>query len=229
MGSLAEEGHVLLIDKPYTWTSFDVVKKIRNTLNIKKVGHAGTLDPLATGLLIVCAGKMTKQIDQFQSQEKEYEGTFVLGKTTESFDLEREVIDVSDPGHITESQIVEASHQLTGHLLQVPPMHSAVKKDGKRLYLAARKGQSVEIEPRSVEVSTFEITSVNLPAVDFRIVCSKGTYIRSIARDFGKILGVGAYLSRLVRTRIGDFRLGDAYELNALIEHLKTQTDGDPQ
>lgn len=218
---MTEEGKVFLIDKPYGWTSFDVVKKVRNALKIKKVGHAGTLDPLATGLLIVCAGKMTKQIDRFQSQEKEYEGTFVIGKTTESFDLEREVTDVSDIGHIRAEDLLAASAALTGDLMQVPPMHSAIKKDGKRVYLAARKGETVEIDPRPVTVSRFEITGIDLPEIHFRIVCSKGTYIRSIARDFGEILGVGAYLSRLVRTRIGDQRLEDSEQLPNLIEKLK--------
>lgn len=218
---MTDEGKVFLIDKPYGWTSFDVVKKVRNALKIKKVGHAGTLDPLATGLLIVCAGKMTKQIDRFQSQEKEYEGTFVIGKTTESFDLEREVTDVSDIGHIQTEDLLAASAALTGDLMQVPPMHSAIKKDGKRVYLAARKGETVEIDPRPVTVSRFEITGIDLPEIHFRIVCSKGTYIRSIARDFGEILGVGAYLSRLVRTRIGDQRLEDSEQLPNLIEKLK--------
>jgi tRNA pseudouridine55 synthase len=218
---MTDEGVVFLIDKPYGWTSFDVVKKVRNSLRIKKVGHAGTLDPLATGLLVVCAGKMTKQIDRYQSQEKEYEGTFVIGKTTESFDLEREITDVSEIGHIQTEDLLAASRKLTGDLLQVPPMHSAIKKDGKRVYLAARKGETVEMDPRPVTVSRFEITGVNLPEVHFRIVCSKGTYIRSLARDFGEILGVGAYLSSLVRTRIGNLRLKDADQLPGLIEKLK--------
>lgn len=225
---MTEAGTVYLIDKPYTWTSFDVVKKVRNALKIKKVGHAGTLDPLATGLLIVCAGKMTKQIDRFQSQEKEYEGTFVLGKTTESFDLEQEVVDVADASHLLAEQLFEASRQLTGDLMQVPPMHSAIKKDGKRAYTAARSGQTLVIDPRPVTVSEFEITGIALPEVHFRIVCSKGTYIRSLARDFGEILGVGAYLSRLVRTRIGDFWLKDAEQLPELIEKLKQAQHENP-
>ncbi|MCC5936884.1 MAG: tRNA pseudouridine(55) synthase TruB [Lunatimonas sp.] len=225
---MTEEGTVYLIDKPYTWTSFDVVKKVRNALKIKKVGHAGTLDPLATGLLIVCAGKMTKQINRFQSQEKEYEGTFVLGQTTESFDLEQEVVDVADPRHLLNEQLHEASRQLTGDLMQVPPIHSAIKKDGKRAYIAARSGQTLVIDPRPITVSEFEITAVSLPEVHFRIVCSKGTYIRSLARDFGELLGVGAYLSRLVRTRIGDFRLKDAEQLPDLIEKLKQAQHENP-
>ncbi|WP_238325339.1 tRNA pseudouridine(55) synthase TruB [Lunatimonas lonarensis] len=225
---MTDEGIVFLIDKPYGWTSFDVVKKVRNALRVKKVGHAGTLDPLATGLLVVCAGKMTKQIDRYQSQEKEYEGTFVIGKTTESFDLEREIKDVSEIGHIQAEDLLAASTKLTGDLLQVPPMHSAIKKDGKRVYLAARKGETVEMDPRPVTVSDFEITGVNLPEVHFRIVCSKGTYIRSLARDFGELLGVGAYLSRLVRTRIGNLRLDDADQLPDLIEKLKEARHENP-
>ncbi len=192
-----EEGRVFLVDKPYEWTSFDVVKKIRNALKIKKVGHAGTLDPLATGLLIICAGKMTKQIDSFQQQEKEYTGTFVIGKTTESFDLEKEVVDVADIAHITESDILAAVAKLTGEIQQIPPMHSAIRKDGKRVYESARKGITLELDARTVTVDTFEITGISLPEIHFRIVCSKGTYIRSLARDLGELLGVGAYLSEL--------------------------------
>ncbi|HSI78103.1 MAG TPA: tRNA pseudouridine(55) synthase TruB [Lunatimonas sp.] len=216
-----EEGIVFLVDKPYEWTSFDVVKKIRNALKIKKVGHAGTLDPLATGLLIICAGKMTKQIDTFQQQEKEYTGTFVIGKTTESFDLEKEVEDVADVSHITESDILAAVTRLTGDIQQIPPMHSAIRKDGKRVYESARKGITLELDARSVTVHTFEITGISLPEVHFRIVCTKGTYIRSLARDLGELLGVGAYLSALIRTRIGKFRLEDADNLPELIEKIK--------
>ena len=216
-----EEGIVFLVDKPYEWTSFDVVKKIRNALKIKKVGHAGTLDPLATGLLIICAGKMTKQIDSFQQQEKEYTGTFVIGKTTESFDLEKEVVEVADISHITESDILAAVSQLTGEIQQIPPMHSAIKKDGKRVYESARKGITLELEARKVTVHTFEITGVSLPEIHFRIVCTKGTYIRSLARDLGELLGVGAYLAALIRTRIGEYRLEDADNLPELIEKIK--------
>lgn len=216
-------GEVFLINKPYRWTSFDVVKKVRNALGIKKVGHAGTLDPLATGLLVLCAGKKTKSIDLFQAQEKEYTGTFVLGKTTESFDLEREVQTISDPSHLTLQEVEEAVSLLTGDILQVPPAHSAIKKEGKRVYASARKGISVKLDPRPVTVSTFEITRFELPEIDFRIVCSKGTYIRSLARDLGKSLGVGAYMSALVRTRIGDFRLEDAIDVLDLVEKIKTE------
>ena len=218
-------GEVFLINKPYQWTSFDVVKKVRNALKIKKVGHAGTLDPLATGLLIVCAGKKTKSIDSYMAQEKEYTGTFVLGKTTESFDLEKEVTDVADPSAVTSDKVKSAVAQLTGDILQIPPMHSAIKVDGKRVYESARKGIEVKMEARAVTVSEFEITEFENPEVHFRIVCSKGTYIRSLARDLGEILGVGAYMSALTRTRIGDFRLEDAEELTALIEKIKARQD----
>lgn len=218
-------GEVFLIDKPYQWTSFDVVKKVRNALKIKKVGHAGTLDPLATGLLIVCAGKKTKSIDSYMAQEKEYTGTFILGKTTESFDLEKEVTDVSDPSDITFDLVKSAVAQLTGDILQIPPMHSAIKVDGKRVYESARKGIEVKMEARPVTVSEFEITSFENPEVHFRIVCSKGTYIRSLARDLGEILGVGAYMSALRRTRIGDFSLNEASQLTDLIEKIKARQD----
>jgi tRNA pseudouridine55 synthase len=216
-------GEVFLIDKPLEWTSFDVVKKVRNALRIKKVGHAGTLDPLASGLLIVCAGKMTKQIETFMGQEKEYTGTFVLGETTESFDLEKPVITVADPSHLTLTQIEEAVKQLTGTIQQVPPMHSAIKVDGKRVYESARAGKEVKIEARPVEVREFEITRFEGNEIDFRISCSKGTYIRSLARDLGEILGVGAYLKKLCRTRIGNYRLEDARELLSLVEEIKNR------
>lgn len=216
-------GEVFLINKPYQWTSFDAVRKIRNALGIKKVGHAGTLDPLATGLLIVCAGKMTKKIDSFQAQEKEYTGTFVLGKTTASFDLEREVIEVADPQHLTLEEIKAAVTQLTGNILQVPPTHSAIKKDGKRVYESARKGIDVVLDPRPVTVSLFEITRCELPEIDFKIICSKGTYIRSLARDLGELLKVGAYMSALTRTRIGEFKLEEATHVEELAETIKAR------
>jgi len=216
-------GEVFLVNKPYQWTSFDVVRKIRNALGIKKVGHAGTLDPLATGLLIVCAGKKTKSIDSFQAQEKEYTGTFVLGKTTESFDLEREIIDVADPMQITLQEVKAAIGLLTGNIQQIPPSHSAIKKDGKRVYESARKGEEVILDPRPVTVSVFEVTRFELPEIDFRIVCSKGTYIRSLARDLGQLLQVGAYMSSLTRTRIGQFKLEDAIDVLDLAEKIKVE------
>jgi len=216
-------GEVFLVDKPLEWTSFDVVKKIRNALRIKKVGHAGTLDPLATGLLIVCAGKQTKQIDSYMGQEKEYTGTFVIGFTTESFDLEQPVIAVADPSAVTLNDVKAAAAQLTGDILQIPPMHSAIKVDGKRVYESARKGLEVKMEARAVQVREFEITHFEENVIHFRISCSKGTYIRSLARDMGQILGVGAYMSSLCRTRIGQFNLMDARELTSLIEEIKAR------
>lgn len=217
------EGELLLINKPYQWTSFDVVGKIRNSLKpLKlKVGHAGTLDPLATGLLIICTGKLTKQIDTFQAEEKEYTGTLVLGATTPSFDLETEIDQQYNTSNLTEQQILENTKQFTGDISQYPPAHSAVKVNGERLYVKARLGEEVELKKRFVTVSTFEITRVELPEVDFRIVCSKGTYIRSLVSDFGKALNNGAYLSKLTRTRSGNFLLENAFELSDLIQHLR--------
>lgn len=216
-------GEVFLVNKPYRWTSFDVVKKLRNTLKIKKVGHAGTLDPLATGLLIVCAGKETKNIDKYQAQKKEYTGTFVLGKTTESFDLEQEVKPVADPSHLTREEIEKAVAELTGDIMQIPPNHSAIKKDGKRVYESARKGITVVLDPRPVTVEVFEITNISLPEIHFRIVCSKGTYIRSLARDLGDKLEVGAYMSALRRDAIGEFKLNNAWQLEQLIDKIKKE------
>ncbi len=206
-------GKVLLINKPLTWTSFDVVNKLRYKLKTKKIGHAGTLDPLATGLLIVCVGKMTKRIDEFMGQEKEYTGKFMLGKTTPSFDLETEVMQTWDITHITDEMIYDAVVPFIGKIRQLPPMHSAIKVGGKRAYQFARQGHEIALAPREVEVRKFEITSISLPEVSFRIVCSKGTYIRSLARDFGNALNVGAYLAALCRTRIGTFTLQQAMDV----------------
>lgn len=208
---------ILLINKPLRWTSFDVVRKLRNVLKIKKIGHAGTLDPLATGLLILCTGKMTKQIETFQAQEKEYTGKMILGQTTPSYDLETEPTLPDDISHITEEKIIEATSQFMGSISQIPPLHSAIKVDGKRAYKLARAGSDAKLKAREVTISTFEITDVNLPEVSFRVVCSKGTYIRSLAHDMGQVLGVGAYLSELCRTRIGDFLLKDAQTLEELV------------
>lgn len=219
-------GQVLLIDKPLTWTSFQVVNKlrweIRHAFNIKKikVGHAGTLDPLATGLLVICTGKMTKQINIFQGQEKEYTGTFVLGGSTPSFDLETEVDQTYPTAHITDELIHKTTHQFIGQIDQFPPVFSAIKKDGKRLYEFARAGEAVEIKSRQVEIKAFEITNINNLELQFRVVCSKGTYIRSLAHDFGKALNSGAHLSVLRRTRIGDFKVDDALTPQAFIESL---------
>jgi tRNA pseudouridine55 synthase len=212
-----DEGRLLLIDKPLEWTSFDVVNKLRKKLKIKKIGHAGTLDPLATGLLIICVGKMTKRIEEYMGLEKEYTGKFVIGQTTPSHDLETEVSEKMDISGITPEQIQNAVKLLTGKISQLPPLHSAIKVGGKRAYQYARKGKELELAPRDVEVREFEITGFAPPEVTFRIVCSKGTYIRGIARDFGKALGVGAYLSQLCRTRIGNFKLSDAQTVDEVV------------
>ncbi|QKJ30928.1 tRNA pseudouridine(55) synthase TruB [Mucilaginibacter mali] len=223
-------GQLLLVNKPYRWTSFDVVGKIRNAFKpLKlKVGHAGTLDPLATGLLIVCTGKMTKQIDSFQAQEKEYTGTFTLGATTPTYDLESEPEQKFDTAHITEEQLHEACKQFIGDIQQYPPAHSAVKIDGERLYEKARRGEEVELRPRNVTITAFELTRIELPEVDFRVVCSKGTYIRSLASDFGKALNNAAYLSRLRRTRSGNFKIEDAHEVMELVTSIRQLKEASP-
>ena len=225
-----KNGQVLLIDKPITWTSFQVVNKlrweIRQRFDIKKikVGHAGTLDPLATGLLIICTGKQTKQIDTYQGQVKEYTGTFTLGGTTPSYDLETEINNTFPTAHITEELLHETTKQFVGEIQQKPPIFSAIKKDGKRLYELARKGETTEIKERTVTVSSFEITKIKLPEVEFRIICSKGTYIRSIAFDYGKALNSGGYLSALRRTKIGNFSVDDAFSVEGFINNLKTNS-----
>ena len=211
-----DEGRVLLVDKPLDWTSFDVVNKIRKKLGIKKVGHAGTLDPLATGLLIICTGKKTREIEQYMGLDKTYTGTLVLGAESPSGDLETEPVPVGDPSSLSEEQIRAATRVFTGSILQVPPAHSAVKVGGTPAYVLARKGKPVELKSRSVHIHEFEITDINLPEVDFLVTCSKGTYIRSLVRDFGAHLKVGAYMSALRRTRIGDFRVEDALTIDAI-------------
>ena len=210
---IPEEGLVFLIDKDPEWTSFDVVNKIRYTLREKKVGHAGTLDPLATGLVIVCAGKATKRIDSFMAAEKEYTGTFLFGQTRPSHDLETEPDAFFDTAHITEQLVMETAKTFIGVQMQLPPMYSALKVNGKKLYDLARKGKEAVREPRSVEIKEFEITRIALPEVDFRVVVSKGTYIRSLAFDFGKALNSGACLSSLRRTRIGEWGIRDALRI----------------
>lgn len=205
-----EEGRVLLIDKPLGWTSFDVVRKIRNLSKIKKVGHAGTLDPLATGLLIVCTGKFTKKINEFMAQEKEYTGTITLGAVTPTYDLESNPENFKPFDLITKDQIAAATKKFTGEISQTPPIHSAIKQNGKPVYLMARKGIDVVLEPRKIIIKKFEITSIEMPAVSFKVVCTTGTYIRSLANDYGAELGCGAYLSKLRRTRIGNFKVEDA-------------------
>tara|TARA_B100000795_G_scaffold90038_1_gene65516 strand:+ start:3829 stop:4521 length:693 start_codon:yes stop_codon:yes gene_type:complete len=224
-----KNGQVLLIDKPLTWTSFQVVNKlrweIRQRFNIKKikVGHAGTLDPLATGLLIICTGKQTKEIHVYQGQIKEYTGTITLGATTPSYDLETEINQTFSTEHITEDLLKETTQQFIGDIQQKPPIFSAIKKDGKRLYELARKGETTEINARTVTVSEFEITNINLPEVDFKVVCSKGTYIRSLAFDFGNALNSGAHLSALRRTKIGDFSVDKANSVDGFIKDLEVE------
>jgi tRNA pseudouridine55 synthase len=208
-----EEGRVLLINKPLHWTSFDAVRKIRHLTKTKKVGHAGTLDPLATGLLIVCTGKFTKRINEFMAQEKEYSGTFVIGATTPTFDLESDPENIKDFSTVTEELIIETTKKFTGEILQTPPIHSAIKIEGKRVYELARRGIDVKLEPRKITIEEFQITNIELPQIKFRVVCKTGTYIRSLANDFGVELGCGAYLSGLCRTRIGEFDLRDAMTL----------------
>ena len=223
-----EKGEVLLFDKPLKWTSFDLVRKVRGLIKIRKVGHAGTLDPLATGLMIICTGKMTKQIDTFQAQTKEYTGTFKLGATTPCYDMEQPEDATFPTEHISEPMIYEMVKQFTGVISQMPPPHSAVKIDGKRAYELARKGKDVVMKSREVTIEAFEITGINMPEVSFRIVCSKGTYIRSIAQDFGRALGSGAYLTSLCRTRIGEFRLENAMQLtdfSALVSAQSTKSE----
>jgi tRNA pseudouridine55 synthase len=220
------EGKVLLLDKPLRWTSFDIVKKVRNLTRVIKVGHAGTLDPLATGLLIVCTGKFTKQINTYMGMVKEYTGTLVLGATTDSYDLETTPENFKSIDHLTKDEINKATKSFVGEILQMPPQHSAIKKEGKPLYLSARKGIEVKVDPRKVTIDCFEITNIDLPTVSFRVVCSTGTYIRSLVKDFGEALGVGAYMSGLRRTKIGDFKVEDAQgweDLEKVINELLTK------
>lgn len=221
--NIFQQGQVLIIDKPLYWTSFDVVRKVRNMVRIKKVGHAGTLDPLATGLLIVCTGKFTKRINEYMAQEKEYTGTITLGATTPTYDLESEPQDFRPFEHITQEMIEHATQQFTGDIQQLPPAHSAIKVDGKRLYELARQGKEVKLEPRSIRIMEFEITSVEMPVVHFRVVCSTGTYIRSLAHDMGQALGCGGYLSSLCRTRIGAFTLAQSMSMQQVEEFVRKE------
>jgi tRNA pseudouridine55 synthase len=204
-----KKGGVILLDKPYKWTSFDAINHVKISLRAK-IGHCGTLDPLATGLLICCTGEMTKQISQYQQLPKEYTGIFHLGATTATYDKESEPENILPFDHITNEQLLEAAAKLTGEVMQVPPIHSAIKKDGKRSYDLARAGVEVILNARPVIISEFELTAIALPEVHFRVVCSTGTYIRSIANDFGQLLGCGAYLQELRRTKIGNFDVKDA-------------------
>jgi len=221
--NIFEEGKVLLINKPLRWTSFDAVRKIRNHIRIKKVGHAGTLDPLATGLLIICTGRFTKKINEYMAREKEYTGSFTLGATTSTYDLESEPENFKSFENINEVAIKKVAAQLTGEIMQVPPAHSAIKIEGKRVYELARQGKEVKLEPRKVTIKEFEITAIEMPVVHFRVVCSTGTYIRSLANDFGQLLGCGAYLSSLCRTRIGEFELKDAMTIDDFITSVGNQ------
>ncbi|WP_282053627.1 tRNA pseudouridine(55) synthase TruB [Maribacter luteus] len=220
------EGQLLLIDKPMGWSSFQAVNKlkwaIRKKFQLKKIkiGHAGTLDPLATGLLLICTGKFTKKINDLQGQVKEYTGTITLGATTPSFDPETEVDQTFPIDHISDTLIQETTTGFIGEIEQVPPVFSALKKDGKRLYEYAREGKEVEIKKRQVTISEFEITQINLPEIEFRVVCSKGTYIRSLAHDFGKALQSGGHLSTLRRTKIGDYNVDIATDPNDFADML---------
>jgi len=222
------DGQILLINKPLGWTSFDVVRKIKNLIRTKyslkkiKVGHAGTLDPLATGLLIVCTGKFTKRISELQGQAKIYTGEITLGGTTPSYDLETEIDATFETKHITEQLIKETTSEFIGEIDQKPPIFSALKRGGERLYEKARRGESFEIETRKVSVHSFDITAIEMPKVSFEITCSKGTYIRSIAYDFGLALDSGAHLSKLCRTAIGDYQLANALDVASFEKQLNS-------
>ena len=224
-------GQVLLIDKPLNWTSFQVVNKLRWAIRKKfglkkiKVGHAGTLDPLATGLLVICTGKKTKTIEELQAETKEYAGRLRLGETTPSFDLETPVDKQWPLGHITSQMIEKATEHFLGRIEQTPPIYSAVKQDGVRLYEKARKGEKVEVKKRMIEIFEFEITDINMPEVDFRVCCSKGTYIRSLANDFGKKLDSGAHLTQLRRTRSGDFKVEEAETIEGFLNRLESKSE----
>jgi tRNA pseudouridine55 synthase len=220
------EGKVLLLDKPLRWTSFKMIRRVRGLTFVQKVGHAGTLDPLATGLLIICTGKCTKQINDYMGMIKEYTGTLVLGATTTTFDLESEPENFKSIDYITIDQIQNTTQQFIGEIMQLPPQHSAIKKDGVRLYETARQGIEVKVDPRKIIIDTFEITKIDLPNIDFRVVCSTGTYIRSLVNDFGQALGVGAYMSALRRTKIGDFDIKDAITWEDLRDEVELLLKG---
>lgn len=217
-----EEGQVILVNKPLRWTSADVVKKIRNRVHAK-VGHAGTLDPLATGLLILCTGKFTKRINEFMAKEKEYTGSFTLGATTASYDLETQPENLKVFGFVDAESLKRVAEKFTGEIIQVPPVYSAIKKNGERSYDLARQGRAVQLDGRKITIKTFEMHIQELPLVSFRVVCSTGTYIRSLAHDVGEELGCGAYLSALCRTRIGEYRLEEAIDPEA--PEIKVKTD----
>lgn len=218
-----EEGRVIFIDKPLGWTSFDVVKKIRNVIKIKKIGHAGTLDPLATGLLILCTGRFTKKINDYMAGEKEYTGTITLGAVTPTYDLESAPEQFQPYGHITMAMLKEHSRRFTGDILQVPPIHSAIKQQGRPVYIKARKGEPVEMKPRKISIKSFDIEHFTPPTLTFRVICSTGTYIRSLANDFGRSLGCGGYLSSLRRVRTGDVSVNEAQTVEAFIEEFNSK------
>lgn len=209
------EGQVILLDKPLHWTSFDAIRKIRKITGVNKVGHAGTLDPLATGLLIICTGKFTKRINEFMAQCKVYTGTITIGASTPTYDLESDPENFRGYSFVAETLLQEKLQAFIGEIQQVPPIHSAIKQGGKPVYLAARKGDDVKLEPRPITIYSFALSHVALPEIDFEVACSTGTYIRSLANDYGAALGTGAYLSRLCRTKIGDFSLDDAVSIEA--------------
>jgi tRNA pseudouridine55 synthase len=220
------EGKVLLMDKPLRWTSFKMIRRVRGLTFVQKVGHAGTLDPLATGLLIICTGKCTKQINDFMGMNKEYIGTLELGATTATYDLESEPENFKSITHLSIEQIKAATQKFIGEIWQVPPQHSAIKKDGVRLYETARQGIEVKIDPRKVTIENFEITNINLPTIEFKVNCSTGTYIRSLVNDFGAALGVGAYMSSLRRTKIGEFDIANAIQWEDLRDEVEELLEG---
>lgn len=224
-----QSGEVILIDKPAFWSSFKVVHKVRKAIGVKKVGHAGTLDPFATGLLILCTGNRTKEITKYQDLKKTYTGVITLGKYSDSMDSETEVKDFEIPQNLSNDLILSTAKMFIGELEQVPPMYSAVKKNGKSLYAYARKGKTVEREPRKITVYSFVIEKITLPEIHFKIECSKGTYIRVIADDFGKALGTRALLTSLRRTAIGDYKVEDAFKVNEFIEKFEKKNDFNPQ
>jgi tRNA pseudouridine55 synthase len=213
----SEKGYFILVDKPKDYSSARVVNLIKRKLKVKKAGHSGTLDPKATGLMVVCTGKMTKELNRLLGADKEYEGVFVLGETTKSFDSETEVIEKKSVSRVTEAMISEAVKKFTGEIEQIPPMYSAIKHKGKPLYKYAVKGHEVERKPRKVVIKEFDVTGFNLPEISFRVLCSKGTYIRTLANDLGESLGTGAYLKELRRTKIGSCEISEALKLEELL------------
>lgn len=216
------DGEVILLNKPLHWTSFDTIRKIRKITGVNKVGHAGTLDPLATGLLIICTGKFTKRINEFMAQRKVYTGTITIGASTPTYDLESDPQNHKDYSFLDDALLQQTLQTYTGDIMQTPPIHSAIKQDGKPVYLAARKGDDVKLEPRPVTIYSFEIANIHLPEIDFEIACSTGTYIRSLANDYGASLGTGGYLSKLCRTQIGDFKLSDAFSMDDFEQHIQS-------